>query len=99
MRLSQPLGDAARRARRPRALRVAGRELEGRQVALEGALRLLELRLVEAGDLAQELELRLGVLIVEELDLDGAREPLGVVRLLVDRDERLGRGEVLRVEC
>ena len=38
------------------------------------------------------------VLIVEELDLDGAGEALGVARLLVERDERLGGGEVLGVD-
>ena len=38
------------------------------------------------------------ILLVTELDLDGVGERLGVVRRGVDRDERLGRLEVVRLE-
>ncbi|MFT3771956.1 MAG: hypothetical protein QM820_41650 [Minicystis sp.] len=93
-----PAGAARRALDVLDALRVARRQLEGREEPLEGALRLLELRLVKPGDLAVQLELGLVVLIVEELDLDDGGQALGVARLLVERDERLGRREVLRVD-
>ena len=78
--------------------RRAGKSSNADEVALERLLRLLDLAFVEAGDLAEELELRVRVFLVTELDLDRVRERLAVARLRVDRDERLGRAEVLRLE-
>ena len=46
------------------ALLVGRRDLEGREVALERLGGVLEPGLVEAGDLAEELELRVRVLLV-----------------------------------
>src|SRR6185312_7581983 len=60
--------------------------------------RVLDLALVEGGDLAIELELGDRILLVAELDLDGVAERLGVARRRVDRDERLGRLEVVGFE-
>ena len=76
----------------------AGKSANADEVARERLLRVLDLALVEAGDLAQERELRVRVLLVTELDLDRVGERLGVAGLRVDRDERLGGAQVLRLE-
>ncbi len=81
-----------------RRLLVVRSDLERGEVPLEGLRGLLDAAFVEASDLAQERELVVGVLLVRELHLDGVREELRVARRGVDRDERLGRAEVLRLE-
>ncbi len=79
-------------------LLVAGEELERREVSVERLLRIADLALVEGGDLAEQLELGDGILLVTELDLDGVGEGLGVVGGRVDRDERFGRLKVVGLE-
>ena len=89
----------AARSTSSRRARVAREQLEGREVALEGLLRVLDLALVERGHLAVELELRRsGSSLVTELDLDRVGERLGVVGLRVDGDEGLGGLQVVGLE-
>src|SRR5688500_2363226 len=68
------------------------------QIALERLGRVLEPRLVDASQLAVELELRSGIRFVAKLDFVGAGQPAEVVALTVDGTERLRRSEVLIVE-
>ena len=74
------------------------RELERGEVALERLRRIFDATFVEGRDLAKSSSFVHGSCFVTELDLDRVRERLGVVGRRVDRDERFGRLQIVRLE-
>ena len=91
-------GDLGRALEILARLLVAREEVERGAVSVERLLRIANLALVEDGRLAEELELGDRILLVTELDLDRVPEGLGVAGRGVDRDQRLGRLQVVGLE-